>query len=393
MSQRVTVLILGGRLTPNLVGILALQPNAVEFVVSQDTKGRYEEICEVLRQFVDVKHLGEPRYLSAYDLVANRNACLAIGQTYPDAEVIFDPTSAPKVMGFAAYEVARFLHQRAVIVDTANGRIIDLVPPTAATIPITISLEQYLACYGRRPVPTFDFDKLSISRQQAIEAAHYLGTGGLEIVEALARLRSWSQGKGKRTIPFKKTKPLSVELRGVLQRLETFGLIANLQERDDGRVRYTILNDADWKYLDGTWLEVFVWDQARRCQDNQGNPLLQEQELGFSFEIPSEGARKEIDVGCVYHGQFIHASCKTEANPFKTRYLDELRAVSSLVGGRFTSRLFVTNAFPPPEGDPDYAKFLAQAKDREIVIVSGKELPDVAAVLRQQTLHPQYWRI
>ena len=393
MGRRVTVLVLGGRLTPNLVGVLALRPAAVEFIVSKDTPTRYEEAYEVLGQIADLDRSAKPQYLSAYDFVTNRDACLAVAQKHTNAEIIYDISSAPKIMGFAAYEVARFLHQRAIIVDTANGRLIDLVPPSTAPVPIEIDLAQYLACYGRRPEPTFDFKKLSVSQRQAIDAASYLATAGRAAVEAMDKLRSWSQGKGKRTIPFKKTQPLSSGARDVLRRLESFGLITNLREQPDGRVQYTILTDMDWKYLEGAWLEVYVWHQVLQCRDEQGQPMFQESQVGLSFEIPSNGARKQIDVGYVYHGQMIHVSCKTGSKPFKTAYLDEIRAVSSLIGGRFTSRLFVTNAFPPPETDPNYAHFLDQAKDREIVVVTGKELPEVGAILKEQALRPTYSRI
>jgi hypothetical protein len=394
MSKRVIVLILGGRLTPNLVGILALKPTTVEFIVSEDTRTRYTEIREVLKQFADLDYAAEPRYLSAYDFVANRDTCLTIAQRHVGAEVVFDVTSAPKVMGFAAYEAARFLHSRAIIVDTANGRLIDLIPPSTDFVSTDIDVVQYLACYGRRPEPTFDFTKLSVSQQQAIEAASYLATAGPAAVEAMDKLRSWGQGKGKRTIPFNKTQSLPSDVRDVLRRLESFGLIVNLQERPvDGHVQYTIQNEMDWKYLEGTWLEVYVWYQALQCRDNYGQPMFQENQVSLSFEIPSDGARKQIDVGYVYLGQMIHASCKTGSSPFKTVYLDEIRAVSSLIGGRFTSRLFITNAFPPSEANRDYENFLAQAKDREIVIVTGKELPEASANLKQQALQPKYSRI
>jgi len=392
MNSRVSVLILGGRLTANLVGILALQPDAVEFVVSEDTPARYAEICEVLGQFVEIKHLGEPCTLTAYDFAATRDACLTIAHGHPGAEVIFDVTSAPKVMGFAAYEAARSLNQRLVIVDTSNGQVLDLIPPDATPVSIDITLEQYLACYGRRAVFTFDFDKLSIDRQAALQLADYLARAGIPAVEGLNGMRSWSQGSGKRTIPFQKTKPLSPEALVVLGALESFGIISDLQKQADGRVQYTIMNDMDWAYLQGTWLEAYVWNQALSMRHKNGQPLLQDACLGFSFEIPSEGARKEIDVGYVYHGQFIHASCKTEANPFKTRYLDEIRAVSSLVGGRFTSRLFITNAYPR-DGDPEYDRFLAQAEDRQIVTVTGPELPNIGAILYKQAVDPDYRRI
>jgi len=393
MTERVSIILLGGRLTPNLVGILALRPVAVEFIVSQDTPNRYRELHGILVDFAELDCSGAPRYLSAYDFAASRDACLAVAQRHTDAEIIFDISSAPKIMGFAAYEVARFLHQRAIIVDTTNGRLIDLFPPSASPVPIDIDLSQYLACYGRRPESAFEFGKLSVSQQQAIDAASYLATAGTSAVEAMDRLRSWSQGKGKRTIPFGRTQPLSSRARGVLRQLESFGLIANLQEQRDGRVQYTILTDMDWKYLEGTWLEVYVWYQALQCRDEQGQPMFQQSQVGLSFEIPSDGARKEVDVGYVYHGQLVHVSCKTGVRPFRTQYLDELSAVSGLIGGRFTSRIFVTNAFPSSRTDPAFDRFRAQAEDREIVVVTGKDLPEVGRILKQEALRPTYRRI
>ncbi len=69
MGRRVTVLMLGGRLTPNLVGVLALRPAVVEFIVSKDTPTRYREIYDVLGQVADIDRSAEPQYLSAYDFI------------------------------------------------------------------------------------------------------------------------------------------------------------------------------------------------------------------------------------------------------------------------------------------------------------------------------------
>jgi len=395
MTNRVSVLILGGRLAPNWLGVLAVRPDAVEFVVSSDTPGRYEEACQVLTQLADLDVACEPKLVSAYSFVETRNACLDIAQGYPGAELIFDVTSAPKVMGFGAYEVARFLLQRAIVVDTANGRIINLTQPRDELVGIQVPLEQYLACYGRRPVRTFSFERLSVSQEHAIAAARSLVEAGPPAAEVMSRLRSWNQGKGKRTVPFRRTRPISPEELAVLRQLEAFGLISDLRQQDDGRVSYMLLNDADANYLNGMWLEVYVWDQARQCVNEKGTPFFDE--CDFSFEIPSNGARKEIDCGCMYRGQLIHCSCKTESSPFHTAYLDELRAVSALVGGHFTSRLFVTNALPPSEEEHgayrDHQRFLAQAKDRETVVVTGHELRRIAETLKREAARPTYARI
>jgi hypothetical protein len=281
--KRVVILVLGGRITPNLVGLLTLDPDIVGFMVSEDTPDRYENIRDVVEQFArkDIKLL-EPKYLPAYDPLINRNSYLETVQEYLDCEIIFDVTSAPKIMGFAAYEVARFLHQRIIIVDTINGQMRDLIPPVSNPTPIQIDLNQYLSCYGRQPVDTFKFEDLSISQSQAIKAASYLATGGEPAVEMLNKLRRWSQGKGKRTIPFKKTKLVSASEWVVLNRIQSFGLIANLEQQDDGCVKYTILNEHDWKFLEGTWLEVFVWNAARQCESSTGATLLQPKNVGLS---------------------------------------------------------------------------------------------------------------
>lgn len=182
----------------------------------------------------------------------------------------------------------------------------------------------------------------------------------------------------------------------ILQRLNQFGLITALAQKSETVFDYEIPNDANWNYLDGTWLEIFIWNQANQLVNEEEQKAFFE-ECAFSFEIPSKkGVKKEIDVGCIYQGQFIHCSCKSEKSPFKTSYLDEIRAVSSLVGDRFCSRLFITNAYSPDEnsgGWHDYQNFLQQAKDRQIVVVTGSDLPHIAEILKKEAEKPTYWRI
>jgi len=56
----------------------------------------------------------------------------------------------------------------------------------------------------------------------------------------------------------------------------------------------------------------------------------------------------------------------------------------------------VTNVHPPDEksgGWQDYQSFLQQARDREIVVVTGDRLTDIGAILKREAKRPTYWRV
>ena len=394
-EQRAVVLLVGGRLTPNLIGILALRPCAVEFVVSTDTPGQYQVARRVLQTIEGVTVSDQPEYVSAYDMAACERACQVVADRHSDAEIWFDASSAPKILGFAGYETARQRGQHAIIVDTTHQQVIDVTQKGAVAASIPLTLEQYLACYGRRPRPTFDWARISLPQEQALQAAAYLAQDSGAFMRLLPRLRDWRPRKDELRVGFERTRPLDDEQRTVLRRLADLGLLAHLEERADGRVAYTFRCEEDFNFINGGWLEVWVWDQARQQCDKHGKPVFAQ--CAFSLEIPSEGACKEIDVACLYQGQLILCSCKTESKPFDTEHLDELSAVSNMVGAEFTSRVFVTNVLPPPESDAPayraYTLFTEQARDRKIAVVTSDRLAEVGKILAQQAVNPTYARI
>jgi len=374
---------------------MTYHPDAVEYVVSKDEPGKYEETRAVLAGLPWLAADAPPRWTDAFDIQAIRAACAEAVAAHPDANFIFNVTCATKVMAIVAYECARAHSWPAIYIDTANRRSIPLTGPISEHHLIPLRLEEYLACYGRRPEKTFDFERLSVTREQALTAARILATGGRPANQLLTMIRRWGQGSGARVIRTRGKHVVSTDVREILDALVAQGLIHQPVELANGHMRWEIACDEDFNYLCGTWLEAYVWDQANKCRDDKGQPLFDD--VRFSLEIPSDGARKEIDIACMYQGQLLHCSCKTETNPFKTATLDELRAVSSLVGGRFCTRLFVTNAFPPPESSTgtrrEFERFLAQARDREIVVVTGDRLPAIGEELKQQAIRPTYRRV
>jgi len=389
------VLLVGGRATPNVLGVMTYRPDAVEYIASRDESNRFEDTRAVLEGFPWLAANAPPRWTDAFDAQAIRAACDEAVAAHPDATFIFNVTCATKVMAIVAYEYARTHGWPAIYIDTAHRRSIHLTEPISERRLTLPRLEEYLACYGRRPEQTFDLERLSVTQEQALAAARILASGGQPANQLLRMIRRWGQGSGRRVMRTKGEHPVSPEARQILDALVAQGLIQHPLDLPDGHMQWEIACDEDFNYLCGTWLEAYVWDQANKCRDDKGQPLFDD--VRFSLEIPSDGARKEIDVACMYQGQLLHCSCKTEANPFKTATLDELRAVSSLVGGRFCTRLFVTNAFPPPESSTgsrrEFERFLAQARDREIVVVTGDRLPAIGEELKQQAIRPTYRRV
>ncbi len=395
-SKRVMVILVGGRLTPNFIGILHHQPSIVECIVSEDEASKYSDVLEVLTALPNIELALEPRYLvSAFDLEQTLAVCQKILEEHKDAEVIFNITAATKIMGIAAYEAAKQAGVPAIYVDTMHGLFINLTGPQASPAPINIKLQEYLRFFGRSPSPTFAWNQLTVSPDTAVGVAAQLAMDGEASRSLLSRLRPHWQGKGKRTVTLKQAANLSDGEWTLLETLNDSGMISQLQRTATGVLSFLLPNDANCNFLNGTWLEIYVWDQARKCSLPNGLSLFSD--CDFSFEIPStDGTRKEIDVGCIYQGQLIHVTCKTEKAPFSVSYLDEVRAVSSLVGGRYCSRLFVTNSSPPSDGSggwQDYQRFLDQANARQIVVVTGDQLSNVRDVLYAQAIRPKYWRI
>ena len=234
--------------------------------------------------------------------------------------------------------------------------------------------------YGRKPVFKDIFSKLTFSQEAAIKSANILASGCGKYLAFLERIRG-TQGSGSRKVAIKNEIEINLALR-----LAELGIVDYSEENG-----YLIIrSNEDWNFLKGEWLEVFVWHEVKKLQEQTQEPFFDD--FAVSLEIPMEGAKKEIDLACIYRAQLIHCSCKTGKNSFETRHLDELSAISNLIGGRFCTRVFATDRLLP--NDLSTAKsFLDQAKQREIVVVTGKELPSIGDILKKQAKNPDYQRI
>ena len=381
--ETLQVLLVGGRQIPNFLGVMLLRPNKVHFLLSKGSENLLDPLYETLTKVegLVLPDRDQIKPIDANDFQANISALEHILNKYPNAQVSFNLTCSSKVMAIAAYEVARERKDiKTFYVDTSNGRIVWFKGKEADEMPIKISIEQYLTMYGRKPVFKDIFSKLTFSQEAAIKSANILASGCGKYLAFLERIRG-TQGSGSRKVAIKNEIEINLALR-----LAELGIVDYSEENG-----YLIIrSNEDWNFLKGEWLEVFVWHEVKKLQEQTQEPFFDD--FAVSLEIPMEGAKKEIDLACIYRAQLIHCSCKTGKNSFETRHLDELSAISNLIGGRFCTRVFATDRLLP--NDLSTAKsFLDQAKQREIVVVTGKELPSIGDILKKQAKNPDYQRI
>lgn len=382
--ETIQVLLVGGRQTPNVIGILLLRPSRIDLVVSKD---EVEKASILLESLKDIENLELPPkddiiVVDAYDFQSNIKAFRHICDKYKGDEVQFNLTGSTKIMAIAAYETARREGMESFYINTAGNEILwlngrqDSVQQT-----FELMIEDYLSIFGRKVVQKFKFENLSFNKQQAIDAAILLGKSSPRSASMLQKIRR-HQIKG------------SIGLKVSLSDFDEYekALIYALKDinaldlKDDMVI---LRSNNDFEFFKGDWLEVYIYYEAFTKKNKKGNPIFNDCDL--SIRILSGPSEKEIDVACISEAQLIHCSCKTDKDPFKTQFLDEMHSVSNLIGGRFCSRIFITNAV-----FSDYSKqlqFLDQAKHREIVVVTGNDLENIGEILAKQAITPNFRRV
>lgn len=392
----VMIALTGGRSTPVILCALATKPRAIEFINSSDEPNREDEIRLALSKMAGLQETLPGLSTPAYDINAIIDACQILMERHQHGPYIINLSSGTKVMALGAYEFAKSRGIPALYADTTGKRLIDVTTGMEQPLP-KMNVEQYISCFGRSCHPKFMLDTLSVSMEQAQDIAEELVTFGVPAQEVLTYIRSNGKGGNEpRTLSIKNYTPTD-EQQKVWQYLVDVGLLVST-EGQPNKFKFTIKQHGDYAFLEGAWLELYCWHQATHQFAENGETLFDGS--AFNFEIPSNkhGARKEIDLGLIYAGQMLICSCKAGTNKiWSTEHLDELSAVSSLIGGRFCSRIFITSKLAPNKEErgtfAEYEKFLNQAKDREIVVIVGDGLASVGKLLAKEATKPTYWRV
>lgn len=386
--KRIMVLLGGGRIPPNIAGVMSLRPDEVRYLVSEDQPRTHDDMLSVLRRFGWLNADGPAELVPAHYIPSIKAKTQQILADCAGADVVFNVTCGSKTMAIAVYEVAKELGHRVIYVDSLANRIIDWTWPDQEEQLISSNVEDFLKTFGRIPQPNNIFRELSLSEDHAVAVASQFVAGGAAADSLLLGMRQlgWKESEPRRH--FKST--LSDAEVEVLKMMAEHGLISNVGLTSGGYWHYTVPTAANWNFIKGDWLEVYVYSEARQLRQRDGRPLFDD--IAFSVRLPGEAgtAEREIDFAGLFGWQLVWASCKVERDPLEKKHLDEVATINAMIGGRYATPIFVCNG----RGDAENAEtFLQQAEAAKIVVVMRDQLAKIGDVLRSEAVRPSYGRI
>ena len=381
-KKKALLVVAGGRAIPNILSLLWLQPQVVQVILSEQGWDHKQAFEDIVHSIPDCQIDIIPN-VDAYNfdicLEACRNAC----RPYPDDEWewIFDITSAPKITGIAAYEIAKQKGISCWHADAQRDRHVSLVKQTYINTAkfFHLTLDDYMKAQHRTwklstgPTPNYRVAVkkwASTARELAISP---------DTMELLTLLRDKQPDD---VISLPKHLLLSPPLQSAVDEglLEVKGLHTST-------ATCKFLSQEAAKFIGtGDWLEFFVWHAAISIG------IADEFHCQWGCSIFDGPVKKELDLALMYKAQLIVAECKAEQNPYKADrgHLHKLQAKANVLGGSYVCKLFITNQ--RAIGD-SFKPFCEQAEQYKIIVVTGERLPEIGQILEKEATRPTYPRI
>ena len=384
------ILLLGNRIQPATMLAYHLQPDRVACIGSADRPETLDEVTAALAHLPRPPRVEGRRKVAPYRLDETLAAIDALLADRADLAPVIGLTGCPLPMSIAGYEAGRRLGCPVLYVNTQGAEIVDFTRPEQ-TEPLRIrfkKVDDYLAICG---LAAFERGKPACVSTEADRqnAAQLLGRAGEAGIRLIAALRA--AGLPQAGVVHLPAAGLDDEVRRLLRGLARARLLTDRIERLDGSVTCRIPAAGEAAFLNGDWLEAYVWGVAEALRGPEP-ALFDVAARGVAFR--SGTAEREIDFIALRGGVPLIASCKSSADPWHKEDLDELAAIAQLLGGNYVTRLFIAHQNPPlrvssQAADP-YRQFQEQARRLRIVLVTGRDLGRLDEILRHELLDPTY---
>lgn len=398
-NKKALLTLFGGRsFLPTALTLIYEKPAIVAVISSKESHRDLLLLQGAINKYQKNHHfsckLETPDGIDAFEVAEIQRACENIVAQYPDMDWLFDVTGATSLMTLAAFEAARAYSEkltkpiRCWYLNTAQTRVIPLLGEGCDEKLFHIDVDDYVAAYSRDLVSGELEDQREYSQQHWLPFAQTLGKN-----PQFAALIKLVMGKitsrpGKQSPKLYTMKGLPIGTYSLLEESQQVGLLSQLSRNADSSISFQLSYLQD-KFLNGAWLEAYVWDEAGKIWDETREKALFD-DYQWNQRIIDGNSKNELDVAVTYKAQLLIAECKTgEEESFSSDTLYKLDSVANILGGRFVGRLLITSILSKkPSQD-----FLAQAKSRRIVVVTGETLPDIAATLKKEAIDPTYPRI
>ncbi len=417
MSLRVMICLVGDQPMPNIIAALHQdpRPNRVEFLVSlkkSPDSGRLvrdEEFFEVAKntgKVLEAFGISQFGYhdVKPYDIEHVKTRCLqAVGECRkqdPKADVVFNITGGTKLMSLGAYEIAESLGVPILYVETDQRQIHNLLPPSE---PETIRLRDlqvphYLAAHGVG-LGGKDRTQEAGNLPPALKnAAVYLATTTtfhrvLDAVRPPLQIARRKVGGGvlEITVPNTKVPP---DGQTILTQLQDFGVLSDLQARPDGIA--FIITDQNAKFLDGDWLELFIYHKVRKHTPDFFTDCRMGLGIKWSGSVYPSSPENELDVAVTTGIASTICSCKTgklderdrdgQRVDDKNEPIYQLETIARAVGSHCGKVLAISRMEEDRGGDITQT-FTERALLLGIAPVYAHDLRFIDEIM----MHPQHW--
>lgn len=394
------LVLVGGRSSiPNILTILHLKPDVVVTLCSHESKTDFQKIKDVITHYLpdcQVKNLA-PVDAFVVDEIAQQ--CEIAFNRYPQAQWTCNITAATAVMSIAVYKEAELRGYPCWYIDTSHARIVPLVGPAYQQDIFHLSVEQYIAAYyyQLQKSKIDETDAQVLCEQQWLPFAQKLGKNLSllhsfnEILEIIQNngpkkdeVKGYSNKKNKHTDTF------SPDAYNLLVYAKEIGLVKSITIDNSGITHFQ-LNNTQHQFLNGTWLEIYVWNELKTIMN------LPPDSIDWGYEIITGGTKREADVLLTHKAQLIVAECKTGKNDKKPETLKDLTTLTNPIGAKFVGKILVMSLFTPDKTDEKayraHQEFLDKAQQQHIVVTMAEDLPSIGEILAKEVIDPTYKRI
>jgi len=333
-----------------------------------------------------------------------------------EVKVVCNWTLGTKPMSVGLVNAARKHTCATIYVDTQNGRILDpthifLGEQRDKKYDLNLTVKQYLQAHGleaktpSNPEPLWM--KAAMCIQQHLDQPYGAKSHSLDLYDTATKdkedkftffpairlnlqLLSEKTNGAQKRVNREKAKFLQVTAQigaatNLSEALRPYKLIANISlTPDNSMVEIELVSTNALRFLNGFWLEYYVYGKLREISDNDGSGLDSRVAQGVEFYLPNTQDKpvpNELDILFTKGAEIAYISCKT-GNFYRfaanTEEVYKLETVAKS-GGIFSKKVLIFT-LPEEAVNPDLK---ARAKTLNFKLFYLEDLSDIANKIEQ----------
>jgi len=405
--KKALLILVGGRIIPNVLTILNEEPNLIVPIISKDERNfeRFEKgirtlFAEKNRSF-DWENCWDTSFrVEAFNLEDIKEKCLQALDKYPCCEWIFNITSATTIMSMGAYEAAKKRLAQGIPIscwylDTAHTNIVYLTGKERESSIFDISLDDYVAVHNRRldnsvwQKPRADIEEqwlpfayFMVEDPKHLDA-HKILIANIkkEIAERkkTAKEKILSLDVDMTSFTFKR----DTTIYDLLEKAYAVGLLEELS-KDAENCAFKFSKE-QFAFFEGTWLELYVWSEISKLEafkDCRWSQYIFDSDIPVTIEtVRYTDRQNELDVSAMYKAQLFIFECKTGYDAFRSDTIYKLDSIASTFGGGFVSKFLVTSR---SQKDIQDDKFEGKVRIRGIKLITQEELRKIGQIVEDK---------